>query len=172
MHQFFPQFRLLYREQYFHTALQVSRHPVRTGTENLRRTVIFEIKDTAVLQKVPHNGTHADIFAHPRNPDFQAANPPDNQLYLYPCRTGFVQSLYDILVAKGVHLCNDMRRAARLGIFFLPGYHMQKSILQPKGCQGQFIPSPRLRIAGEHIEDCRCILANLPAAGKHPYIGI
>ena len=42
---------VLYRKDNFHSSIQISRHPVRTSHIDFIHAIIFEIENTAVLQK-------------------------------------------------------------------------------------------------------------------------
>ena len=58
---------VLHREQDLHTLIQISRHPVGTSHIDLLMSVIMEIEDTAVLQKITDDRADMDILADTRD---------------------------------------------------------------------------------------------------------
>lgn len=63
MENLFLQLLILHRENNLHPFIQVPGHPVGASHVDLAGAAVFKIEDPAVLQEVPHDGAHLDIFA-------------------------------------------------------------------------------------------------------------
>ena len=66
--------KAFYREQDLHTAIQVSWHPVCTSHIDFLETVVVEMEDSAVLQKVTDDRTYRYVLADTRHSGFEAAD--------------------------------------------------------------------------------------------------
>ena len=91
---------VFHREHDFYPLIKVSRHPDSTSHVNIFPAIIITIEDSAVLQKIPHNGTHMDILTESRNSGLQAADPPDDQLDFNACAGGLIKSRNNLLITQ------------------------------------------------------------------------
>lgn len=166
------QFFILYREEYFHPFVEVSRHPVRASHVNLRFPVVFKIEDPGVFQKGADDGTDVDRLTHSFEALFETADPAHDQFDLNAGGGGVVEGVDDARVAEGVHLGDDLRRFTAFGVVALPVDEGDEFLAQPVGGEGQFVPHERFRIAREHIEHGGGVLAVRALARKHAHVGV
>ena len=148
MQCFFFEFLLNYRENNLYTPVKISRHPVRTSHKYFRIAVIIKIENTAVLQKISHNGTHGNILTHSRNSDAQTADSAHDQINLYTACRCLIQCRNNARITEGIHFCHDTGFPSLLRVFCFPANQPQKFIPQPVWCQHQFIPCQRFGISG------------------------
>src|ERR1700722_4951280 len=55
--------RVFQRKQHFHAFVKVSRHPVRASQVDIRLSSVFEIENSAVLEKPPDDTSHVNPAA-------------------------------------------------------------------------------------------------------------
>jgi len=90
---------------------------------------VLAIENSAVFQKISHNGTHRNIFADTLHANLQAADSPDNQINPDSRSRSLIKRRNNIPVAERIHFCNNMCRSARLCILFFPANEIQETIL-------------------------------------------
>ncbi len=54
--------RIQNREHQLNTAIQISRHPVRTGQIGFAFSIVVEMENAGMLQETSHDGSNSDIL--------------------------------------------------------------------------------------------------------------
>ncbi len=171
MHDLFLNLLIFHRENNLHPAVKITRHPVRTSHIDFIISAIFEIENTAVLQKFSNNRTHMDILTDTWC-TFQTADTPDQQIDLYSAGRCIIKRRND----SGSHR-EFIFAVIRAGLPFLrmfcfPFNQLQKTVLHPDWCNDQTIPVLRLRISGKHVKYSRCIFSKTFITGKNTTVCI
>ena len=109
----------------------------------------------------------------PGTPGPQAADAADDQVDLHAGGRGFVEGLDDPRVHQRVHLGDDPRRAAGLGVC---SASRSMSVVEPAGQldrgHDQLVPGPSLGITGQQVEQGAGVFAELGAAGEEAQVGV
>ena len=131
MSRFFLQLLILNREHNLHTAVQISRHPVRASHIKLFMPVIIERKDSGMLQEASYNRADADILTDTRNSHNKTADTAHDKIDLHACRRCFIQSKDDLLVTEGITFCDNVRFFSCFGILGLSLDQLKETFFHP-----------------------------------------
>src|SRR5258706_8296874 len=96
MNEPLAQVSVLDGECQFDASEEVARQPIGAAEENLRLASILKIIDPAVFQKPVHDAAHSNVFAETLEARPKAADPPDNQIDIYPCFRCAIKGLDDL----------------------------------------------------------------------------
>ena len=97
-----------------------------------------------MFQEIAYDRADRDIFADPGNAGPDAADASYDQFDLHSCRACSVKRFHDIGIAQGVHLGDDVRCLAVLGVPLLASDQVDKSVFEPQRSQTEFVPESRL----------------------------
>ena len=135
--------------------------------------IICKIENAAVLQEITDDGADTDILADTRDTHLQAADTSNDQFDLHTCRTCFIQSTDNILIAERVHFRNDMGILALQRIIFLArSIRCRNLSFSHNGANASLFQNSGSGITGQHVKHCRGILADALRAGQHTHIRV
>ena len=99
--------RLQDRNHQLHPLVQIARHPVSTGNENLRITTMVEGEDAGVFEIAIDDANHANTLAVRARTWLQAADATDVKLDVHASVSGSIESVDDLHILQAVHLGRD-----------------------------------------------------------------
>src|ERR687889_581490 len=153
-------------EELLDAPVEVALHQVGRTEVDPFVLALPEGVDPRVLQKTSHQRDHADALADPFEARFEAANPPDHQLYLHPGLRGQVEFFNDLRVRKGVHLAGDASGLPPFSPLRLPAHQLDEPLTHSQGGDEQFLVLLLLGVASQVVKEIRAILNQSRVVGK------
>src|SRR5437868_2203844 len=99
-----PKHCILEREHYFHSIIEITRHPVGNAQVDLFLAAVCEVKNTAELEKASNYASDPHMVANPSNPGTQSAHAAHNEIDFYASLGCTIKRHDYVLVYQGVHL--------------------------------------------------------------------
>src|SRR5437667_3785679 len=160
------------RERQFDSPVEISRHPICAGEEDLGLPAIFEMKNPAVLKKPANDTDDANVFAEIGNFGTQTTDTADDEIDGHVCARGFIEFLNDLLIHHRIQLRNDTRWFACLCVVALALDQCNESAMHVERRDHQFFQARIASKAGESIENSCHFLAQLRLAREQTEVGV
>ncbi len=154
------------------SAEEVAGHPIGAADEDFGLAGVFEVEDAAMFEEAADDATDFDGGAEVRDTGAEAADAADDELDGDAGLGSAVEGGDDLGIDEGVHLGDDARGQALLGV---PGFafdEVEHPLVELEGGDDEFAGFLKLADAGEEVEEAGGVFAEVLSAGEEAEVGI